>query len=155
MGALRTALSDRPGVATVHANPATGSLLVHYDREALHRDDILGILEDVGLVFADLADVPAPSGGPHSTTAGGLIEAIGDLDARLSALTNRRVDLKLLFPFALGAIGLRQTLSQGLGLSQVPGYVLLWYAFDSFWKFHQQTPRRAAPDGPSGNGTAP
>ena len=154
MGTLRTALADRPGVATVDANPATGSLLVHYDHEALHRGDILDILEDVGLVVADLADLPAPSWGPHSTTAGGLMDAIGDLDARLSALTNRRLDLKLLFPLALGAIGLRQTLSEGLGLGQVPGYVLLWYAFDSFWKFHQQTRLGAPPDGPSGNGTA-
>ena len=54
----------------------------------------------------------------------------------------------------LGFIGLRQSLSEGLGLSQVPGYVLLWYAFDSFWKFHQQTRLGAPPDGPSGNGTA-
>jgi hypothetical protein len=26
----------------------------------------------------------------------------------------------------------------GLGLSQVPGYVLLWYTFDSFYKLHQR-----------------
>ena len=134
---LRTALADRPGVASVDANPATGSLLVRYDQHALGRDAVLGILEDVGLVVAALADLPAPPG-PHSTTAGGFMDAISDLDARLSALTNRRLDLKLLFPLALGAIGLRKTVSEGLGLSQVPGYVLLWYAFDSFWKFHHE-----------------
>lgn len=45
--------------------------------------------------------------------------------------------LKLLFPLALAGVGLRQWVTQGLGLAQVPAYVLLWYAFDSFWKFHR------------------
>ena len=29
-------------------------------------------------------------------------------------------------------------LTSGLGLGQVPGYVLLWYTFDSFYKLHQR-----------------
>jgi Heavy metal associated domain 2 len=156
MARLQAALVDRPGVAAVHMNQATGSVLVHYNHNDLSRGDVMGILADVGVIVRDLADLPElPDGGP-SSTAGGLIDAVADLDKRLSDLTGRRFDLKLLFPLALGAIGLRQTLAQGHGLSQLPGYVLLWYAFDSFWKFHQQSLRPGAPpDGASGNGTAP
>jgi hypothetical protein len=31
-----------------------------------------------------------------------------------------------------------QLATRGLGMTEVPAYVLLWYAFDSFWKFHRQ-----------------
>ncbi|MBV9359503.1 MAG: hypothetical protein JO023_28665 [Chloroflexi bacterium] len=67
---------------------------------------------------------------------------INDLDQRLSALTDRKVDLKLVFPVALGVIGLHSTLRNGVGFSEVPAYILICYAFDSFWKFHSGVPAR-------------
>src|SRR5262249_37441456 len=68
-----------------------------------------------------------------------------------SRARGRTVDLKLLFRVALGAVGLRQFFTAGLGIAEVPAYVLLWYAFDAFYKLHQapaveSTESRRAPE---------
>ncbi len=131
-------LEGREGVRRVEGNSTTGSLLLHYDPGQLNHDQLLAILRDAGVIVQDILEA-CESGLPaagKSTTATTITEALSDLDKRLSMVTGRRVDLKLIFPATLGALGLRQILTQGLGLNQVPAYVLLWYAFDSFWKFH-------------------
>jgi hypothetical protein len=137
-------LRVRDGVESVATNARTGSVLVHYDHHALSKDDLKAMLYDVGLVARDLlgADqVPEDLGGgvvEHSTTATGLLDALTDLDRRLSDLTGGKLDVKLLVPAGLGLLALRQVATSGLGLAEVPGYVLLWYTFDSFYKLHQR-----------------
>jgi copper chaperone CopZ len=151
-------LENQPGVDHVDVNTSTGSVLVHYDHTVHEKEDIVGCLEDVGLLLGsvlgaggdELPDLGDSGNGEqgHSTTAKSVVDTVNDLDRRLSELTGRRVDLKLLFPLALGAIGLRSAIVNGIGLSEVPAYILLWYAFDSFWKFHQ---RPASTPGPADN----
>ncbi|HEX2987534.1 MAG TPA: hypothetical protein VHS06_05120 [Chloroflexota bacterium] len=134
----RRSLELREGIRQVEGNSTTGSLLLHYDPEQLNHDQLLSILKDAGVIVRDILEAGGtelPAVG-KSTTATSITDSLNDLDRRLSSITGRRLDLKLLFPATLGALGLRQVLTQGLGLNQVPAYVLLWYAFDSFWKFH-------------------
>jgi hypothetical protein len=142
-------LSDREGVASVSTDARTGSVLVHYDHLALSKDDLRAMLFDVGIVALDLLgaeEVPeelgreAAAGGvaPHSASAISVLDALTDLDHRISRMTGGKVDLKLLVPAGLGLMALRQVAINGLGLGQVPGYVLLWYTFDSFYKLHQR-----------------
>jgi hypothetical protein len=151
---VRERLEKTPGVDQVEVNPDSGSVLVHYDHHASSMGDILGTLRDVGMIMGTVGgadELPEAEGGDegggHSTTAMSLVDTIDDLDRRLSKMTGRTVDLKLLFPLALGALGVQSAVRNGIGLSEVPAYVLIWYAFDSFWKFH-----RAAPSGTSTNG---
>lgn len=104
------------------------------------------MLCDVGVIVRDVLraggnDLPSLG---QSTTATGVITALDDLNQRLSRATGGKLDLKLLFPLTLGALGLCQVLAEGLGLTEIPGYVLLWYAFDSFYKLHEQRPQRVA-----------
>ncbi|MBV9602657.1 MAG: hypothetical protein JOZ87_38180 [Chloroflexi bacterium] len=109
-------------------------------------DDVVGCLQDVGMLIGsvleaggdELPDVGGGGENGHSTTAAGLVGTMGDLDRRLSEMTGRKVDLKLLFPVALGAIGVRAAIANGIGFAEVPAYILIWYAFDAFWKFHQK-----------------
>ncbi|WP_448564204.1 DUF5132 domain-containing protein [Trichothermofontia sp.] len=54
------------------------------------------------------------------------------LDTQTRTLTRGWVDLKTLIPLGLSAIALRQLLTKGLRLEDIPWYVLAWYAFDSF-----------------------
>ena len=147
-------LNARDGVASVQTNARTGSVLVHYDRHSLGRDDLTAILHDVGIVAMELLGAEEVSRGlsdevddgaaerasaaPHSSTATGVLDALTDLDRRLSELTGGKLDVKLLVPIGLGTLALRQILTTGLGLAEVPGYVLLWYTFDSFYKLHQR-----------------
>lgn len=146
--AIEDQLSEHGAIASVTTNERTGSVLVHYDHQKLTKADLLELLWDAGLVAReligaeeipeDLGRDPAASGVPHSATATTLLDALTDLDQRLSKLTNGKLDVKLLVPTGLGLLAIRQIAMNGLGLSQVPGYVLLWYTFDSFYKLHQR-----------------
>jgi len=150
-------LADQPGIHHVEVNADSGSVLVHYDHEKRSMDDVVGCLEDVGVLIGsvleaggdELPDVGGGEDSGHSTTAAGVVGTVSDLDRRLSELTGRKVDLKLLFPVALGAIGVRAAIANGIGFSEVPAYILIWYAFDAFWKFHQR-PHPGTPAGTTG-----
>ena len=140
-------IEAQPGIHHVEVNPSTGSVLVEYDHTSRTRDDVVACVEDVGILIGSVLEaggeeIPDIGGGgaeqAHSSTAAGVVGTMNDLDQRLSELTGRRVDLKLLFPLALGAIGLRSAIVNGLGFAEVPAYILMWYAFDAFWKFHQR-----------------
>jgi hypothetical protein len=108
----------------------------------------MNILRDLGVLVEEVVELPE-SGPGSSATSTRIVNAVTDLDRQLSALTGRRVDLKLLFPLTLAGVGLWRAATSGLGLGEVPAYVLLWYAFDSFWKFHREPPQQTAspPDG--------
>ena len=53
-----------------------------------------------------------------------MLDALTDLDHRISRLTGGKLDLKLLVPVGLGLLAMRQVALNGFGLAQVPGYVL-------------------------------
>jgi hypothetical protein len=166
MDALQGRLDDALGPGHARVSGTTGSVLVTYDHQARSGADMLRILRDIGVVIEETArgvgaEVPELDGG-RSTTSGHIVDALADLDQQLSLLTRRKVDLKLLFPMLLGGVGLWRVMRGGLGISEVPAYVLLWYAFDSFWKFHRDLPppphhpgiERAAPPAPTTDGSA-
>jgi hypothetical protein len=115
------------------------------------------MLVDVGIVGLGLLgadEVAEEPGGErsdrgvvaHSVGATGVLDALTDLDHRVSQLTGGKVDLKLLVPIGLGLLAIRQIWLNGLGLGVVPGYVLLWYTFDSFYKLHQRKTDAAVKD---------
>lgn len=135
---LRTGIDGRDGIDGVRTNAATGSVTVRYDWQQLDGSDVLALLSDLGVVAGQLVEGPEaelPSG-DTSTAAAGIMGSLDDLDRRLSKLTGRTVDLKLLFPLGLGAIGVYKLLNDGFQFEELPAYVLLWYAFDSFYKLH-------------------
>ena len=143
---LHDTIEGRDGIHAVGSNPATGSVLVHYDRQALDHDDVLAMLGDAGVVIGETARTLGGEAGGEAADGGAgfgqsavsarILDALTDLDRRLSRATNGLVDVKLLFPVTLGTLAIRQILTNGLGLGTVPGYVLLWYTFDSFYKLH-------------------
>jgi hypothetical protein len=146
---LQQELGSQDGVTAVSTDHRTGSVLVHYDGTSLSKDDLVEMLFDVGVVARDLLgaeDVPEGLGregsgngvAPHSDAATSVLDAVTDLDQRISRLTGGKFDLKVLVPAGLGLLALRQVMLNGFGLGQVPGYVLVWYTFDSFYKLHQR-----------------
>lgn len=155
LGKVKRELQGQQGVAAVKTNARTGSVLVEYDHHRLSDDDLLAMLHDAGVVAKELTgaeDLPedvlpsdegdsadrGAAAAPHSTTATSLMDALTDLDRRLSEATGGKLDVKLLVPLGLGALAIRQIAVAGFGLETVPGYVLLWYTFDSFYKLHQR-----------------
>jgi hypothetical protein len=143
LNTIEQKMEQQRGTERVRVNRRTGSVLVQYDPHMQTHTGVLAILHDLGVVAAETArglDLDTPEIGPptgQSTTSEGIVGALADLDRQIAALSGYKVDLKLLFPLALGGVGLWAAARRGLGLTEVPAYVLLWYAFDSFWKFHR------------------
>jgi hypothetical protein len=129
------------GVSRVRTNAGTGSVTISYDPTRQRLEEVLAMLADLGVVAQSVMTEEPPQIAPRgaSTTAETILDALDDLDRRLSELTGRKVDLKLAFPLSLGALGVYQLVRNGLQLDRVPAYVLLWYAFDSFYKLHVNT----------------
>jgi hypothetical protein len=146
MHSIQKRLAVQQGTHEVRVNPRTGSVLVHYDPHTESHLGLLAILHDLGVIAADTAkgldlETPDVEDRQHSQASENVMIALSDLDKQIATLTGHKVDLKLLFPVALGGIGLWAVARRGLGLTEVPAYVLLWYAFDSFWKFHREPAR--------------
>jgi hypothetical protein len=146
---IRQRLEEQHGTQHVSVDTRTGSVLVKYDPHTQDHGSLLAVLHDLGVVASETArglDLDAPElGTGHSQTSENIVSTFADLDRQIALLTGHKVDLKLLFPLALGGVGVWQLARRGVGLGEVPAYVLLWYAFDSFWKFHR-TPPTPEPD---------
>ena len=126
---ITQALKSQLGIYDVRTNPHTGSITIMHATEHLSGEDIYAMLQDLGVIFADIA-------GGRSEVASNITSAVYDLNRRVRKGTNGVVDLRILMPLGLGALSIRQLLVKGLQLDIIPWYVLAWYSFDSFIKLH-------------------
>jgi len=95
----------------------------------------------------DAPQIEAPAeGSGHSKAAATLTGALDDLDKRAAALTGHTVNLRTLFPLSLAGIGAWRIWEQGLMFEAVPGWLMLWLAFDAFVKLHPQTSTTRVPE---------
>ncbi|MFM6157086.1 MAG: hypothetical protein ACKO3K_19875 [Cuspidothrix sp.] len=72
----------------------------------------------------------------NTAAATGVRNAVFLLNKRVERATDGTVDLRFMFPLALGILSVRQLTIKGLQLDIIPWYVLAWYAFDSFLKLN-------------------
>lgn len=138
---LAEALRGTAGVNEVETNPRTGSVMVRYDADPRLRKKILTAFHDLGFVLAGATkaiadDETSPLGGTNLSDD--LISVVDDLDRRLARATGRRAGLRFAVPLGLSAIALWRIARFGFGLAEVPGFVWLWYTFDSFYKLNVQ-----------------
>lgn len=148
MAALQERLSVQDGVGTVDSRPSSGSVVIRYDPQRQTRDQVIARLRDAGVTVEDRPrgggdESPRPA---TSMAATRLVDAMAEANEALSRATGRSLDLRLLFPLALGGWGLLRLARTGPQLNEIPAYVLLWYAFDAFWKLNYASqPPAAAP----------
>jgi hypothetical protein len=144
MARLKDALEGQQGIHGVEVNHTAGSLTVKYDPQVHQGTDIWGVLEDLDILVATVMDAPQleipAEGSGHSTAAMTLTGALEDLDKRTAALTGHTLNLRTLFPLSLAGLGAWRIWEQGLMLEMVPGWLLVWLAFDAFIKLHPPTP---------------
>lgn len=130
---LSQTLAMRPIVTSFRANPSTGSVTLHYDADVHRVEDILEVLFGTGLRREQLDGTSVrlePAGA--SDVAVSVVDAVNQLDARLSRMMRRRIDLKAAVPLTLVALGMWKTATQGVGWKQIPAYQLFWYAYATF-----------------------
>src|SRR5215471_3727434 len=153
---LKEAIEGQEGIHGVEVNHAAGSLTVKYDPQAYQETAIWGVLQDLDVILGTTLDAPqidAPAeGSGHSKAATTLTGALDDLDKRAAALTGHTINLRTLLPLSLAGIGAWRIWEQGLMVEMVPGWLMLWLAFDAFVKLNVLTsPTQAtATDGTPG-----
>jgi hypothetical protein len=149
---LKKTLEEQHGVHGVDVNHTAGSITVKYNEQTHGETGIFDLLEDLDVIVSTVMDAPrieAPTEGDgHSKAAATLAGALDDLDKRVARVTGHAVNLRTLFPLSLAGLGVWRILQSGLMLEMVPGWLLLWLAFDSFVKLHPPAaPARAVQTG--------
>ena len=129
-------LRARQEVYRVKTNIPSGSITVLHGRELLSSQDMRTVLQDLGVNVVEITQESSISGSSSSSAAAGVIKTATDLNQRVKTATNDAVDLRFLLPLSLGVLAVRQLIVKGWQLELIPWYVLGWYAFDSFIKFH-------------------
>jgi hypothetical protein len=125
-------LEAKREISGVHVNPTTGSITVHYDSGRCDRAGILKWLQDIDVLAEDL--MRARSAVPATAEPLTVIEAINDLNTRLSRWTGLPIDLRTVLPLAFAGAGLWSMVRNGLMIEKLPGWLLLWMGFDLFVK---------------------
>lgn len=134
MERIAHALREHTHVRDVRANMQTGSIVIEHAQKDGTLDEIVAVLQDLGVVLGEITDVPFVEG--KSGTAADLSNALTDLNERVAKATDGVVDLRILMPAGLGALAIHQLIRNGWQFETVPWYVLAWYSFDSFIKLH-------------------
>lgn len=151
---IRDTLSTLPDVHSVEANERTGSVLIHHTTA----EDILPTLgraiETVALdLFESLLEVEEEAL-PSVSVIGHLIRSsVARANSGMSGYTGNSLDLKMLLPIAFFGLGLVQASRNERWWLQTPTYVLFYWAYDSFMKFHGPQMKTIAEH--AGNGGSP
>jgi hypothetical protein len=131
----RVARSRR--VLDVNANPATGSLLVSFDA-----DDPIDLIVDglrvVGLEVVSAVDPALEHVPTHSSGASLVRHIMGMANTRLHLATKGNIDLRLVVPAMYLILAVRNLARQRGRLRDASWYQLLYWAFDSFVKLHEE-----------------
>ena len=137
---LKKTIEEHQGVHGVEMNHAAGSITVKYDEQTHGGMGIFDLLEDLDVIVGTVTEAPQiedpTEGNGHSKAAMTLAGALDDLDKRVAEFTGHTVNLRTLFPLSLAGLGVWRIMESGLMFEMVPGWLLLWLAFDSFVKLH-------------------
>jgi hypothetical protein len=136
--ALEARLAEVPAIRSVEANPVTASVLVLYRVEHIATPDSLRMLSEAltpmfpGLDVTSLqaAGVPESNGSSHAPLPSGIAGLLGSVNTGVRRATGG-VDLKLLVPLALFALGIRSLLVSDR-LAFPVWYDFFWFAFGTF-----------------------
>jgi hypothetical protein len=130
-------------VRSVEVNPTTGSILLHLRPQ----DPVDALLEDIRALGYLVDRVTRPRAKkpparapkvPHTRGSKEVRNVLATMNARVHEATGGRADLRVIVPATLGALALRQMLKDAKSLGQAPWYVLVYYAFDSFYKMNDE-----------------
>ncbi|PAX51931.1 HMA2 domain-containing protein [Brunnivagina elsteri] len=128
MQPLVNALQEHSNINQVRMNLDQGSITINHEGEDSWQN-VMATLKDLGIIFGDILEV-------HTDAAIALSNPVMDLNKRVKEATEGQLDIRVLFPFGLGCLAIRQLIIKGLQFDIIPWYVLAWYAFDSFIKLH-------------------
>lgn len=123
-------------VRHVDSNPATGSLLVSFDPD----DPIDLIIDDLRTIGFEIATILRASRGVRTESTGAMVvrHVMSRANARLHEATDGHFDLKLAVPAIYTVLAVRNFMQHRARLRDATWYQLLYWAFDSFFKLHEE-----------------
>jgi hypothetical protein len=128
-------LKEIEGVKGVTVDHRTGSILLDHHDDPGFIEGLMSSLEEAGDLFLSVMmeeDCPEEM----SVVSKFLKETLGSANSNISHSTRGFLDLRMIVPLGfLGAALWKMRTTKGW-LIEVPPYVLLWYAFDSYMKLH-------------------
>jgi copper chaperone CopZ len=137
LNAVKKELENVPGVQNVEVNFRTGSVVVHHDERAdsliLIGSAIENICEELFSEILAVEEIEFPG---LSVVAQVIHKVLSKADLKVAEGTQNVLDLKMIVPllfFGAGIVKSRQTANWW---GEVPAWVLFYYAYDSYMKFH-------------------
>ena len=130
-------------VRNVETNASTGSLLVSFDAD----DPIDLLIDDLRRLGLEIATMVEQARQVRTQSTGAVVvqRAMSGANSKLHELTQGHVDLRLLVPAIYTALAIRNFVRQRARLRDASWYQLAYWAFDSFFKLHEeQTVRETA-----------
>jgi hypothetical protein len=128
------------GVGSVEVDHRTGSILLNHTDEPGIIEKLMASFEDVGDLFLS---VMMEDEGPESElsfVSKFLKETLGTANSNMSRSTRGFIDLRMMVPLGFLGTALWKMRGTKEWLLEVPPYVLLWYAWDSYMKLHHTRP---------------
>lgn len=148
--ALRGSIGSMHGVRRIEMDPASGSLIVHYDPHLYgkfqhqlqqHGDssgDFHLSVPDIGEGAGDIKDVEEEADflAEHSQTARVIVDSFRSLNRTVRHLTDNMLDLQVLLPLGLASVAFLE-----IGAAATPLWVTLGlFSFNSFVTLHSPRP---------------
>ena len=137
VGRMAGRVSRGKRVRDVDVNRTTGSLLVSFDPD----DPIDLIVEEIrALGFEVLSALRPPPGRVRTESTGAAVvkRVAGRANQQLHLVSRGHVDLRLAVPAIYTALALRNFIRHRARLRDASWYQLLYWAFDSFFKLHEE-----------------
>ncbi len=110
-------------------------MVVTYDPDAVDLSGLLVLSRQAGISLEFPAQGSGPSAGPMALGCP-VSEVAAHANRGVAQITGGTIDLRLLLPFGLGALAVREIVA-GRGLVPIPWYTALWYSYSLFSKFNK------------------
>lgn len=129
------------GVKSVESRENTGSIIVQHDE----KDNILQSIGDAIAkatpeIFEMLVEQEVKQVEDISLLAYLLGAGVSVLNREVARKTNNWFNLKVVLPASLLTAGVAKAVRDEGWLAEMPAWVLIYYAFDTYMKFHPMTP---------------
>jgi len=125
-------------VHQIAANTKTGSVLVSFSAD----DPIDLVIDELRGTGLEIVSAIRPMVGPVRTQSAGATvvrQVMGKANEQLHHMTDGKMDLRVAVPAIYFALGVRNLLVQRARLRDATWYQLMYWAFDSFFKLHQES----------------
>jgi hypothetical protein len=130
------------GVQGVEVDHRTGSILLKHNNDPGIIERLMVSLEEAGDLFLSVVIDEEGPNSEISKVSLFLKETLGTANSNVSRSTRGFIDLRMMVPLGFLGAGLWKMRRSHAWLVEVPPYVLLWYAWDSYMKLHHTRPQQ-------------